>query len=118
MRHFLVAITMNTAKYRDFSRCYHVAGRKCVIVRTIGKKVNRPRFRWVNDAPAQYEGVDITGYFHNSYLVPFAIQPAPKKEIEIDTRPARMECGVVVYESDQTHYAQLRAKLEKKVLFT
>jgi len=114
LKQFFRSVSYITNKTsRQITRRYIVAGRACMLSKGMSRKC-RPRFQWIEHAPEKYEGIDITAYFRDRYLVPYARPNPPKEVLEADESPMTMTHGVAIHELDTGHYSKLRAKLEAR----
>jgi hypothetical protein len=116
IRQFLGTFMDNTRGQKEVVRRYEVAGAVCQISRSYGRKMNRPRWQWIEPIPRQYAGINMTDYIQNRYMVPWARPQVPVVEPEPE-EPTDFKCGVAVTATDTEYYADLLKKLHAKNLF-
>lgn len=107
---------VNARNVREVVRRYEVAGAVCQISRTYGRKLNYPRWRWLEPTPTEFLGVDMSDYIQHRYMVPWAVPRVAVEEPEPE-KPTEYQCGVVLAGADTEYYADLLKKLQAKDLF-
>lgn len=117
MKYFLKCAPYNRDG-KSFLRRYEIFGRVCEIYKTDGTRGTRPRFRWVEPAPPEFQGVDMIDYMID-YLTPRA--ELNVKFIPVEVMPAEplmeLDHGQLLKRTDTDYYANLLANLNNKNLF-